>query len=107
MRDPLTPRAVRSEVAGARQSSIDWLTALRTYLAVIAAANLLWETVHLPLYTIWRIGTVNAQLLAVVHCTAGDVLIALASLVLALLLFGSRAWPAQRFGPVLIATVIF
>ena len=34
-----------------------WLSALRYYLACILLANLLWEILQLPLYTIWTEGT--------------------------------------------------
>ena len=82
-----------------------WLRALRVYLACIAAMNLVWETLHLPLYTIWAAGTLKSQAFAVLHCTAGDVLIATSALVLALLLVGDRTWPATRFYPVLAVTI--
>jgi hypothetical protein len=68
-----------------------WLRALRIYLGVIIAANLTWEFLHLPLYTIWTTGTLGEQVFAAVHCTGGDILIALASLTLALVLAGERA----------------
>ena len=71
-----------------------WLRALRTYVALIALGNLAWEILHLPLYTIWATGTRGEQAFAVVHCTGGDVLIALAALTLALVIAGERGWPA-------------
>ena len=71
-----------------------WLRALRMYVAVIALGNLAWEILHLPLYTIWTTGTRGEQAFAVVHCTGGDVLIALAALTLALVIAGERGWPA-------------
>jgi hypothetical protein len=82
-----------------------WLRALRVYLASIAAMNLVWEALHLPLYTIWSSGPLRSQAFAVIHCTAGDVLIAISALMLALLLAGDKKWPATRFFPVLAATV--
>jgi hypothetical protein len=39
------------------------------------------------------------------RCAGGDVLIALASLTLALLLAGNGSWPRERFGPVAAVTV--
>jgi hypothetical protein len=48
----------------------------------------------LPLYTIWTTGDARALTFAVLHCTAGDVLIATSSLVLALILAGA-GWPAS------------
>jgi hypothetical protein len=82
-----------------------WLSAIRWYLAVIAVGNLLWEFAHMPLYTLWRTGTVGEIVFAAAHCTGGDVLIATASLVLALIAVGSPAWPSERFLPVAVAAM--
>ena len=84
-----------------------WLAVLRRYLSFVALTNLAWEIAHLPLYTLWSEGNSREIAFAVVHCTAGDVLIATASLVLALLLFGDRGWPEIRFPQVAAATVVF
>ena len=85
----------------------DWLRAFRIYFGTIAIGNLAWEILQLPLYTIWTTGTFGEQVFAVVHCTGGDTLIALASLVLALLLFGTRDWPAAGFGQVALTAILF
>ncbi len=77
--------------------SSGWLQFFRVYLLSIGVGNLNWETVHLLLYTIWKSGTAREQAFAVLHCTAGDVLIALSSLTLALLLAGDERWPWSRF----------
>ena len=69
-----------------------WLRFLRIYLSATLAGNVTWEILHLPLYTIWTTGTWEQRLFAAVHCTGGDVLIALASLTLALVLAGERGW---------------
>ena len=87
-----------------RQS--DWLGAFRAYFAVIAIGNLAWEGLQLPLYTIWTIGTVGEQAFAVIHCTGSDLLIALASLMAALLLIGTRDWPALGFGRVALVAIV-
>ena len=89
---------------GVRQT--DWLRAFRIYFGVIAIGNLAWEILHLPLYTIWTTGTAREQAFAVVHCTGGDLLIALTSLVLALLLVGTPVWPAQGFARVAALTIV-
>lgn len=73
----------------------------------MAALNLAWEAAHLPLYTLWREGTFGEIAFAVVHCTGGDVLIATASLILALLLLAERTWPDRGFPRVAAATVAF
>ena len=84
-----------------------WLWSLRVYLGVILIGNIVWETLHLPLYTIWRTGTVREQAFAVFHCTLGDVLIALSALTLALLLFADHTWPARRFRRVAGTAIAF
>jgi hypothetical protein len=88
-------------------ASSDWIAALRAYLATVACADLVWEAAHLPLYTLWREGTAHDQLFAVIHCTLGDILIALACLVVALILAGHRAWPAETFARIAILTLSF
>lgn len=84
----------------------NWLSVLRRYIAVVAVANLFWEIAQLPLYTIWTEGSSRELAFAVVHCTAGDVLIAFSSLGLGLLLFGSNSWPAQGYRAVAAVTVV-
>lgn len=85
----------------------DWLGALRAYLAIIAIGNLIWEAAHLPLYTIWTTGSLREQAFAVIHCTGGDLLLALSSLTIALNLAADREWPRRSFWPVAILTMIF
>mgnify|MGYP003627711928 CR=1 FL=1 len=83
----------------------NWLGVMRRYLTFIAVANLVWESLQLPLYTIWLEAEAGMMLFAVVHCTAGDILIATATLVLALSLFGSSAWPYTGHRKVVIFTI--
>lgn len=80
-----------------------WLLIFRRYISAIAVANLAWEVAQLPLYTIWTEGTAGEITFAVLHCTAGGVLIARTCLLGALLLFGTGDWPFERHG--LVATV--
>lgn len=96
-------------MSGAPDAAVQagWLAALRTYLLVTAGGNLAWEAAHLPLYTIWWTGTWWENAFAVMHCTGGDLLIATASLTLALVLAGDSAWPARRFGAVAALAVLF
>ena len=84
-----------------------WLRGLRAYLASIAIGHLTWEMFQLPLYTIWQIGTFREQAFAVAHCTLGDILIALSTLALALLLAGHVNWPERRFFVVGFLAVLF
>lgn len=83
----------------------EWLPALGIYLGVIGGLNLVWEVLQLPLYKIWTTGSFGEQTFAVVHCTGGDLLIALASLVAALLITWAVDWPQQSFRRVAILTV--
>ena len=84
-----------------------WLGSLRVYLGWIFGLNLLWEVLHLPLYTLWTSGTLSEKAFAVVHCTFGDVLIALSALALALVLGGDPKWPVSRFWTVAVLALIF
>src|SRR5260370_19549608 len=74
-----------------------WLLGLRVYLGIAFIGNLVWEILHLPLYTIWITGGLREQAFAAGHCTLGDLLIAVSTLMLALLLAGDRRWPRVRF----------
>tara|TARA_R110000772_G_scaffold36147_2_gene86768 strand:- start:781 stop:1269 length:489 start_codon:yes stop_codon:yes gene_type:complete len=68
------------------------LGALRRYFVVIIPANLVWEFVQMPLYTIWAEDTWGEIIFAAFHCTGGDILIAMSALMLALMLAG-QGWP--------------
>ena len=83
-----------------------WLPTTRRYLLAAAFGNLAWETIQLPLYTLWRTGTPGEIGFAVIHCTLGDVAIAAASLTLALGLVGSAEWPVRGFIPVLVISMV-
>ena len=85
--------------------ALKWRTFWR-FLLVVAVGNLLWEIAHVPLYTIWLSGSGAEIAYAVVHCTAGDVLIAATSLGLALALFGRTGWPARAYGAVALTMIL-
>jgi len=80
----------------------DWLSVIRLYTVYTAFGHLIWEMAHIPLYTIWVEGTWKEIAFAVVHCTGGDLLIAMSTLLLALFLVGGQAWPSERAGRVLL-----
>lgn len=84
----------------------DWLRALRRYLAGVALANLVWEFAHMPLYTLWDTGSPSEIAFAALHCTGGDVLIALASVMLALFMAGQASWPQSGNRRLIAVTVI-
>nr|WP_281721375.1 hypothetical protein [Nitrosomonas nitrosa] len=89
------------------RAGVVWLAALRSYLLFVIPANLIWEIAHLPLYTIW-LEPLSSKAFAVFHCTLGDALIAIATLVLAIVAFGSSAWPLDKrsFRTVAVATIV-
>ena len=83
-----------------------WPAVLRSYVSTAAIGNLVWEAAHLPLYTIWSKGSIGENAFAVVHCTFGDVLLALGTLAIVMVVAGSRDWPARNFWLVAIFTVL-
>ncbi|MBY0320275.1 MAG: hypothetical protein K2X72_16240 [Reyranella sp.] len=84
----------------------DLLRTLRIYLGASAILHLAWETLQLPLYTIWSTGTFREIAFAVLHCTVGDLMIASLSLLVALLVVGNLSWPSERFTAVMVTTIV-
>ena len=58
------------------------LTRTFSWAALSLLLNLAWEFAHLPLYTIWKDESAAGIAYAVMHCTAGDALIAGATFLL-------------------------
>ena len=76
------------------------LKCLGRYLIVVIGCSLVWETLQMPLYTIWEAATVLEQIADVVQCTGANVVIALGSLVLAMVVARNRSWPMRRYAQV-------
>ena len=74
-----------------------WLAALRRYVGAMALGSLVWEFAHMPLYTLWESGTPVEIAFAALHCTGGDILIALGVLVASLFIFGTDGWPDRGY----------
>ena len=85
----------------------DWVSTLRRYVLFSAAGHLVWEAGHIPLYTIWVEGSWGEIVFAIVHCTGGDLLIAMSALFLALFVVGDASWPLARRHRVLIVALVF
>jgi hypothetical protein len=85
--------------------AISWLDSARIYLSVLLPGHLIWEIAQLPLYTLWYDSTWTQIAFAVAHCTAGDLLIGMSALALAVIVGGNRDWPQQRFTRVALLTV--
>lgn len=84
----------------------DWLSALRRYVMASASGNFVWEFAQLPLYTVWHKGSPREIAFAATHCTGGDVLIASASLLGALMIVGNGYWPHDKFRVVASITIL-
>lgn len=61
----------------------DWRRALGLYLGWSALGHLAWEAAHMPLYTLAGEEPPGRVVAYGLHCTAGDVLIAMAAIVVA------------------------
>lgn len=83
------------------RSRAAWRFVFARFVPLHAAGNLLWESLQLPFYTLWQEGTPRSQLFAILHCTAGDVMIGKAALLASIMLFGRRGWPSFNHGRVL------
>ena len=83
----------------------DWLGTLRRYFFFALLAHPVWETLQLPLYTIWQDGSAGEIAFAVMHCTAGDLLIAVSCLMAALMVAGRGDWPSTGFWRVAVVAV--
>ncbi len=70
-------------------------TAFR-YIGAVAAGNLLWEVLQLPLYTLWWTARPPYLLFAALHCWVGDLLIASFSLFFGIVVAGRR-WPSCNY----------
>lgn len=59
----------------------------------------LWEVAHLPLYTLWDDPDSGRIVRYVLHCLAGDVLIAVVAFLVAAMAFRDLDWPRRRPWP--------
>lgn len=85
---------------------LGWLNVLRRYLVAMALGSLIWEFAHMPLYTLWETGRPSEIVFAAIHCSGGDILIAMSALVAALILFGSSQWPDACYRRVGLTTIL-
>lgn len=80
------------------------LKAGAAYLTISLFLHLLWEIAQLPFYTVWTTGSRGEIAFDVIHCTAGDIVIAAMALAVALVVTGARSWPRGTWrAPVSIA----
>ncbi len=81
--DALTTAAGLRPLAWWRSGST-WRAIVLVYAPFSLASHFVWEVAQLPLYAIWAVGTAQEIALATVHCTLGDLLIAVGALAIAL-----------------------
>ena len=100
-----TNTAASERIAPATCPHLGWRTILR-WLLLAAVLNLAWEIAQLPLYTIFHDGQPREIAFAVVHCTAGDALIALACYLIASAVTLDLAWPWHRPGRGVVVAIV-
>lgn len=79
-----------TEARGGRLKTL--LRRALSWTAVSLLLHLAWESAQLPLYTIWRDSSAAYIAYAVVHCTAGDGLIAAATFLASAVLLQNPDW---------------
>lgn len=86
------------------QTHARWVIA---WLALTLGFNLLWEAAQVPFYTLWHEGNWTTIAFAVIHCTAGDVLIAASVFAAVSVVLGRTNWIvfAPRKGQALAVTL--
>lgn len=75
------------------------------YGLFMLVSNLLWESVHLPLYTLWAESDSAELVFTVLHCTVGDLMIAMISLVIAQLLTSNFSLSQRLAAPAIALTI--
>lgn len=91
------------------RSRATWQLFVLYYVPLLAALNLVWEVLQLPLYTIWRDATAGEIAYAVAHCTAGDVGIGSGALLVALAVVRPGpppTWSVARIGGLTTALAV-
>lgn len=78
----------------------------RRYIPWLAVLNLGWEIAQLPLYTLWAESSPAHMAFAVAHCTAGDVLIGVGALTIALMVLRVQSVPKWRWLRISVVTAI-
>ena len=76
------------------------------YLPWLAALSLAWESAQLPLYTLSYEAPGRYIVFSVAHCTAGDVLIGLASLLVVLVLAQEGSMAQWRWRRIALGTAL-
>ena len=84
-----------------------WRLILLRYLPLLAVFNLVWESLHVRLYTLWYEAEPAYIAFSVLHCTLGDVVIGVAALLTALIVTREHALPRWRWRRIAVLTALF
>ena len=76
------------------------------YLPWLAGLNLAWELAHTRLYTLWSDASPSYIAFSILHCTAGDAMVGVFALVLALVLVRASALALWRWPRIVLLTMI-
>ena len=76
------------------------------YLPWLGGLNLAWEAAQLPLYTLWNEASAGTNAFSVAHCTAGDIAIGGAALIMVLILGRERAVSEWRWRRIAVWTAL-
>lgn len=82
--------------SGCNSSPYGMIVRAGIWSALAFALNLIWEVAHVGLYTLWVEENLVTVMRALVHCTFGDVAIALTAFVLTGLMLRRADWPETR-----------
>lgn len=89
-----------------RSDRAAWLSWICAYLAASALGHLAWELAQMPFYTVWSTGSAGQIAFDALHCTAGDILIAISAVTLASLLLRACRIVHQRRFRIALATIL-
>ena len=76
------------------------------YAPVLGLTSLVWEFLQMPLYRLWETGSPREIAYAVLHCSAGDILIGTSALLLAMIATRSFHPGGASSGAVVAATIL-
>ena len=92
----MTPGQACSPQAMRSTATPDVMQRAGLWAALALVLNLTWEIAQARLYTIWAEADGTNIAWALLHCSLGDVVIALTTLALAGMVLGRADWPASR-----------
>ena len=76
------------------------------YLPWLGGLSLAWEIAQLPLYTLWSEASAGTIAFSVAHCTAGDIAIGTAALLMVLVAGRERALSQWRWRRIAVWTAL-